>query len=48
MGSWRVGPVRHAGGGFVYTAISNGLQSENTYTSHHQMPADPSPSVSPG
>ena len=25
-----VGPVGHAGGGFVYIAISSGLQSENT------------------
>ena len=27
-----LGPVGHAGGGFVYTAITSGLQSEKTCT----------------
>ena len=33
-GGGRMGPVGHAGGGFVYTAISSGLQSEKTCTDH--------------
>ena len=36
-GGLLVGPVGHAGGSFVYTAISSGLLSENTCTDHRQM-----------